>query len=101
MENDNSNSIESLLNTLWEKIRQAGDTISVLREDNRMLSMKLEEANRELLKARTTLEELQQSGTTTFPLFDMNGGKSFSNDEVEKLKTQVKNLLAIVNTHLE
>jgi uncharacterized protein (UPF0216 family) len=101
MENDNSNSVETLLNTLWEKIRQAGDAISVLREDNRMLSMKLEEANRELLKARTTVEELSQSNATTFPLFETNGGKTFDKNEVEKLKEQIKNLLEIVNSHLQ
>ena len=100
MENEHSNSIESLLNTLWEKIRLAGDTISMLREDNRLLSMKLEEANRKLLKARTTLEELQQSQTTTFPLFDVSGGKTFSKDEVERLKERVQELLLKVEQHL-
>jgi len=100
MENEHSNSIESLLNTLWEKIRLAGDTISMLREDNRLLSMKLEEANRELLKARTTLEELQKSQTTTFPLFDVSGGKTFSKDEVERLKERVQELLLKVEQHL-
>ncbi|MBM4166835.1 MAG: hypothetical protein FJ218_07985 [Ignavibacteria bacterium] len=100
MENDNSNALEPLLQTLWEKIRAAGDTITLLREDNRMLSMKLEEANRELLKARTSLEELQRSEATTFPLFDMNGGKTFSKDEVERLKERVQELLLKVEEYL-
>ena len=100
MENENSNSIEVILQTLWEKVRLAGDTISLLREDNRLLSMKLEETNRELLKARTSLEELQQSGTTTFPLFDLNGGKTLSKNEVEHLRERVKELIAIVDQHL-
>ena len=97
---ENENSIEVILQTLWEKVRLAGDAISLLREDNRLLSMKLEETNRELLKARTSLEELQKSGTATFPLFDINGGKTLSKNEVEHLRERVKELIAIVDQHL-
>jgi hypothetical protein len=93
------NSVEELLNILWNTIRSVGDALQIAREENAMLVTKLAAQERELQQALQVLSRYN-SEKQNIPAEDFLDGKKISAQEVHTLRLRIQELIEIVDSHL-
>ena len=90
--------IESQIQTLWEKVKQAGELITRLREEKQLLQNQNEELLEEVAKVRRELSSKEQRLATA--VSESKSTAIFLNGEREELTEKVKALLAKINAYL-
>ena len=93
------NSVEELLNTLWNTIRSVGDALQIAREENAMLVVKLTAKERELQQALQSLSQNSRD-EQNIAAADFFDGKKLSTEEVNALRLRIQELIEIVDSHL-
>ncbi|HUL44405.1 MAG TPA: hypothetical protein VLY03_08615 [Bacteroidota bacterium] len=90
--------------SFWEKVRQAGEIITRLREEKRELRTQVESMDRELQSLRSELrakeQDLKRIRSEHAQVLNSNGHEFFSGEEREAIKTRIRELLAKINSHL-
>lgn len=96
-------SLESSLQSLWEKARRVSETILQLKEANQQLRRRVVEleAGEQLLKDSVSAKEkdLERLRHEVAKL-QLNGSEAFSKEEKEAIKAKIKELIAKINARL-
>lgn len=96
--------VESLLKSFWEKVRVAADLIHSLRQENRGLGERISMVEKELQAMRSEMaakeQEVKRLRAEQAQLMSSNGHEYFSGEEREILKGRIRELIAKINTHL-
>jgi predicted nucleic acid-binding Zn-ribbon protein len=90
--------IESQIQTLWEKAKQAGDLIARLREEKQSLHDQNETLLQDVARLRAELNAKEQRLASA--AHDAESAAIFSNGEREELTAKVKALLAKLGAYL-
>jgi len=105
------NKIDDLLRAFWEKARAASDMIAALRADRHALEERLAGVERELASLRAQInakeqelrskdQEAKRLKTERDQLISSNGHDRLSDEEKERLKARIRELIARINSHL-
>jgi chromosome segregation ATPase len=95
--------LEESLSSLWEKARLVSDTLLRLKEENKELQSRISSLE---LKERRWDEELQQRERdleevrSQLAQAPSNGSSLFSKEELEVLKTRLRDLILKINSRL-
>ncbi len=99
-----SETVEGLLRTFWEKARTAADLITNLRRENQELRGRVEQLERERGSLRSEVQtkeaEVKRLRVEQAELRDSNGHETFTNEDKENLKATIRELIARINSHL-
>ncbi len=97
-------SLDHLIRSFWEKAHAASELINRLRSDQRSLSDRLSQVERELTALRSELatreSELKRVRYERDQLIGSNGHERFTEEEREHLKSRIRELIAKINSHL-
>ncbi|MFQ5797709.1 MAG: hypothetical protein ACE5H0_03330 [Bacteroidota bacterium] len=98
-----SHTLESALDSLWEKARHASEVIIGLREDKRVLQERVAELEAEVANVKEGLgakaEEIKKL-REDFSLLKSYNNDTFSKEEKEALKNKIQDLIHKINSHL-
>jgi septal ring factor EnvC (AmiA/AmiB activator) len=95
--------VEASLRALWERVRRAGEAIVQLREEKKVLLVKVEELEQELHSLRKEVAENKEViGRQASELAQTSSkqGAVILNGEREELAVRVKNLLTKLDAYL-
>lgn len=96
--------LEIALRQMWEKVRTAGETLSKLQGENKDLTERNSEIDRQLAALRIDLagkeQELKRLKAEHTQLLSTNGKGSLSDLEKENLKSKIRELIAKINSHI-
>lgn len=95
--------IETSLESLWDKARRVSDVLVQLKETNGVLQNKVEDLEavaetlkQELVTKDRELERLRQDALR----LQSNGSNILTKEEKEALKARIKDLIGKINSHL-
>jgi len=99
-----NNLLEGVFKAIWEKARAASDLINQLREERRELSGRVAELEAEVQKLLTSVAEQEQEfrrlKTEHTQLLNSNGSNLLTEDDKERLKARMRDLIAKINSYL-
>ncbi|OLD76865.1 MAG: hypothetical protein AUI33_04630 [Ignavibacteria bacterium 13_1_40CM_2_61_4] len=99
-----SNLLEGVFKLIWEKTRAASDLINQLREERRGLSGRVAELEAEVQKVMSSLadqeQEFRRLKTEHTQLLNSNGSNLLTEDDKERLKARMRDLIAKINSYL-
>ena len=103
MSDRDTRTIETSLETLWEKARRVSDALAQLKETNGVLSKRIEDLEgverrltQELAGKERELEQLRQEALR----LQSNGSNILTKEEKEALKARIKDLISRISSHL-
>lgn len=103
MSGKDTKSLETSLETLWEKARRVSEALVQLKETNTVLQRKVEDLEsteqrlkQELASKERELERLRQEALR----LQSNGSNILTKEEKEALKARIKDLISKINSHL-
>lgn len=97
--------LESRLKQLWEKVQAAAERISQLKDQNEKYKTQVAYLESEVLRLRSELnqkeQEIKRLKLNHSQLSESVSGNNFlSPEEMEALKSRIKDLIAKINSHL-
>ena len=99
-----SNLLEGIFKLIWEKTRAASDLINQLREERREISGRVAELEAEVQKLLNSLadqeQEFRKLKTEHTQLLNSNGRNFLTEDDKERLKARMRELIAKINSYL-
>jgi len=99
-----SNLLEGVFKVIWEKTRAASDLINQLREERHELSGRVAELEAEVQKLTNSLadqeQEFRKLKTEHTQLLNSNGSNLLTEDDKERLKARMRDLIAKINSYL-
>ena len=100
--NHEPGALDGSLQALWDRVRQAAETIVRLRDENRTLRGRVGEQERQLQQLGQEFRDLQEQLKTQPPqtLPQHMSTTPFDNGEREVLVTRVKEMLAKLDAYL-
>ncbi len=97
-------SLDQLIRSFWEKAHAATELITRLRSEQRSLSDRLAQVEREVTALRSEITardtELKRVRYERDQLLGSNGHERFTAEEREHLKERIRELIAKINSHL-
>jgi chromosome segregation ATPase len=99
-----NNLLEGVFKVIWEKTRAASDLINQLREERRDLAVRVTGLETEVQKLLTALadreQEFRRLKTEHTQLLNSNGSNLLTEDDKERLKARMRDLIAKINSYL-
>ena len=99
-----NNLLEGVFKVIWEKTRAASDLINQLREERRDLAVRVTGLESEVQKLLTALadheQEFRRLKTEHAQLLNSNGSNLLTDDDKERLKARMRDLIAKINSYL-
>jgi chromosome segregation ATPase len=97
-------SIDTLIRSFWEKAHAASELITRLRSEQRSLSDRVAQLEREVTGLRSDVTnrdtELKRVRYERDQLLNSNGHERMTDEEKEHLKERIRELIAKINSHL-
>lgn len=96
--------LESVFKAVWEKTRATSDLIRELRDEKREMSRRASELEVEVQKLLASFarqeQELKSLRAEHAEMMSSNGDNVLSEDEKERLKSKIRDLIVKINSYL-
>ena len=96
-------SLETSLQSLWEKARRVSESLLQMRESNQLLRGRvadLEHAEQQLKETLAGKEKDLERLRHEVAKLQLNGSEAFTKEEKEALKAKIKDMIAKINARL-
>ena len=96
--------LDESLKSFWEKVQLAAQIIRRLREDRKILDVRVNELEQQVESLRSEVvtrdHELKRLRSEHAHLLNSNGDSGFTQEEKENIKAKIRDLISKINSYL-